>query len=414
MENKRIIVLISAYACEPHKGSEPGVGWNWAKQIAKFAEAWVITRANNKEVIEEELSKNPDPNLHFIYVDLPKWMKFWKRGQRGVHLYYLLWQCTAYVRAKKLTEKVKFDLAHHITFVNDWTPTFLALLDMPLIWGPIGSNIPIPKQYLTNTKSYLKDRIKHYIRKVTRSIMPFYKRTINTSRRIILISKSQLGFAPFNSIQRGKLIFQPANAVDVPERNYECTKENNRDSFRIFSAGTLIPIKGFHLSLQAVADLNKKKEITFIIAGSGSWSSYLKSFAHELDIEDKVVFAGNLQRSEVLNQMHESDIFLFPSFEGGGMVVLEAMAAGLPVVCLDYGGPGEMVTDECGIKVKPIIPDQTIKDLSDALLKLANDPELRKKMGQAGRKRVEEHYTWEKKGEVIRKVYEEVLDEHHL
>lgn len=44
--------------------------------------------------------------------------------------------------------------------------------------------------------------------------------------------------------------------------------------------------------------------------------------------------------------MNKSDIFLFPSFEGGGMVVLEAMAAGLPVVCLDYGGPGEMVTDD--------------------------------------------------------------------
>jgi hypothetical protein len=81
---RRLKVLISAYACEPHKGSEPGVGWNWAKQIAKFAEVWVITRANNREVIEEELKRSPEPNLHFIYVDLPKWMRFWKKKQRGV------------------------------------------------------------------------------------------------------------------------------------------------------------------------------------------------------------------------------------------------------------------------------------------------------------------------------------------
>jgi len=69
-------VLISAYTCEPHKGSEPWVGWNWSRQIAKFAEAWVIIRANNGDVIEEELKKNPVPNMHFVYVDLPKRMRF--------------------------------------------------------------------------------------------------------------------------------------------------------------------------------------------------------------------------------------------------------------------------------------------------------------------------------------------------
>jgi len=69
-----------------------------------------------------------------------------------------------------------------------------------------------------------------------------------------------------------------------------------------------------------------------------------------------------------------------------------------------------MVTNECGIKVKPITPEQTINDLAEALLKLANDPALRIKMGQAGRKRVQEYYIWEKKGEFIKKVYEEVLN----
>jgi len=59
--------------------------------------------------------------------------------------------------------------------------------------------------------------------------------------------------------------------------------------------------------------------------------------------------------------MNNSYIFLFPSFEGAGMVVIEAMAAGLPVVCLDYSGPGEIVTDECGIKIKPYCGGATIR-----------------------------------------------------
>lgn len=167
--------------------------------------------------------------------------------------------------------------------------------------------------------------------------------------------------------------------------------------------------------MKSFSEANKKiPAMKLKIIGDGTERKNLEQISLNDNLTDRIFFLGNISRENVINEMNKSDIFLFPSFEGGGMVVLEAMAAGLPIVCLDYGGPGEMVTDECGIKVKPLNPDQTIKDLSDALLKLANDPELRRKMGEAGRKRVEEFYTWEKKGEFIKKVYEEVLDEHHL
>lgn len=59
MVKNRIRVLISAYACEPNKGSEPGVGWNWTLQMAKMDEVYVITRSNNRKVIETFLQKHP-------------------------------------------------------------------------------------------------------------------------------------------------------------------------------------------------------------------------------------------------------------------------------------------------------------------------------------------------------------------
>jgi len=96
LKSKRMKVLISAYACEPDKGSEPGVGWNWGKQIAKFAEVWVITRSNNRESIERELHKNPVSNIHFVYYDVPKLLGFWKKKTRGLYPYYILWQIGAY------------------------------------------------------------------------------------------------------------------------------------------------------------------------------------------------------------------------------------------------------------------------------------------------------------------------------
>ena len=111
-------VIASAYACEPEKGSEPGVGWNWARQIARFHEVWVITRKNNRAAIEAALAKEAVSNVHWVYFDLPRWASFWKKNRRGVHLYYYLWQIGAYLRVRKLHREFCFQLAHHLTFAN--------------------------------------------------------------------------------------------------------------------------------------------------------------------------------------------------------------------------------------------------------------------------------------------------------
>ena len=144
---KRLKVLVSAYACEPEKGSEPGVGWNCARQIARFHEVWLITRASNRSVIEAGLAAAPLPGAHFVYFDLPRWMRFWKRGRRGVLLYYYLWQIGAYFVVKKLHRNIGFDLAHHVTFVKYWAPSFLALLGVPFIWGPVGGGESTPRGF---------------------------------------------------------------------------------------------------------------------------------------------------------------------------------------------------------------------------------------------------------------------------
>src|SRR6516164_1163816 len=95
-------VLVSAYACEPGMGSEPGIGWNTVRELGQRHEVWVITRANNQAKIESALASSPMPSVHFVYFDLPKWSRFWKRGSRAVNLYYYLWQLGAYFTARKL------------------------------------------------------------------------------------------------------------------------------------------------------------------------------------------------------------------------------------------------------------------------------------------------------------------------
>ena len=155
-------ILATAYAINPYKGSEDGMGWNFVIQIARFNKVIVVTRENNRTFIEKYISENISSlfaNIQFLYFDLPYWMRFWKKGGRGAMLYYLMWQMGIVGFIKK--QKLSFDITHNLNFHNDWTPSFLWKLGKPFIWGPIGHHPFIPSQYLApySKKYFLADRL---------------------------------------------------------------------------------------------------------------------------------------------------------------------------------------------------------------------------------------------------------------
>ena len=97
-------------------------------------------------------------------------------------------------------------------------------------------------------------------------------------------------------------------------------------------------------------------------------------------------FWGNLPREKTLEKLAQSHVLVHPSLhDSGGWVCLESMAAGRPVLCLDLGGPAVQVTAETGVKVSAHTPEQTVQELSAAMKQLAQEPELRERMGTAGK-----------------------------
>jgi glycosyltransferase involved in cell wall biosynthesis len=404
---RRLNILVSAYACEPNKGSEPGVGWNQVLQIARFHEVWVITRSNNRPAIEKALAASPMANIHWIYCDVPWWLSFWKKGARGLHLYYYLWQVNAFRLARKHRRHIKFDIVNHITFASYWKPTFLHFLPVPFVWGPVGGGESAPSNFFRSFG--LRGTIHEILRSCARTIGeldPFVRRAGRCARAAFGTTEQTAS----RLRQLGCTNVSVLSAIGLPSRELnELMTIPHRDAkpFRVLTVGNLLHFKGITFALRAFARFHARFcEAEYWIVGEGPERENLEKLTRELGLEKAVSFFGQLPREETLAKYFDCNVLLSPFFhDSGGWVCLEAMAAGRPVVCLDLGGPGLQVTPDTGIKVSAVTPQQVVMDLCAALERLATDPLYCQRLGTCGRLRVERDFSWERKGEHIAAIF---------
>lgn len=408
---KKYKILLSAYACEPNRGSEPGVGWNWVLQIARFHEVWVITRANNKQVIEAELAVNPLPNVHFIYYDLPAWLKWFKKGNRGVHWYYYLWQIGIYRLARQFHRQVGFDIVQHVTFVNYWMPSFLAFLPAKFIWGPVGGGDATPGNFISSIS--LRGQIYERARNLATSIFewdPFVRMTARRAAVTLAVThKTQERIRKIGGKEVRLLSQVGLSGNEI--KNLQRFDNGHSHPFRLISIGNLLHLKGFHLGLAAFAkSLNDIAPAEYWLIGDGPERDDLEKLVNDLDLNEQVKFFGSLPRSKTLQKLGEASILLHPSMhDSGAIVCAEAMGAGLPVICLKLGGPALQVTSETGFAIEAETPEQVVDDLANVIIRLSNDEDMLRHMGDAGRERVGKVFNWESKGEYISNLYDEVL-----
>lgn len=399
-------VLLSAYACEPGKGSEPAVGWNWAIELARLGhEVWVVTRANNRQTIEASAEASAYSNLHFVYVDLPPAIRRFKKGRRGMTLYYMLWQWAAYRVARRLIREHAFDYVHHVTFVAVRQPSFMGLLGVPFILGPIGGGESTPPAL---RRSFcFKDRVFEALRSaanVSVRVNPLQWLTFATADHIFVTSAQTLALIP--RVFRRKSQVQLGIGVDAlaldssPPVTHAATafSRSGGQSLRILYAGNLLHWKGIHLALHAFAQARQSvPSARLTIVGTGNAEPWLRSLAAQLDITDAIDWLGQQPRSSLLDLYSQYDIFLYPSLhDSGAMVVLESLRAGLPVVALDLGGPGVVVNDTCGrlIAAQHRSEREVTHALAQAVVELAS-PAVRLPLRPAVLQRASE-FTWQR------------------
>jgi glycosyltransferase involved in cell wall biosynthesis len=404
-------ILVTAYAVNPYKGSEDGMGWNFINQIAKSYRVIAITRENNLPAIQKFLNDSPEVHhgrIQFLGYDLPPQLRFWKRGSFGSLPYFYLWQRSlpAFIRRQGL----KFDLAHNLNFHNDWTPSFLWKLNKPFVWGPIGHHPRIPAAFLRpfGKKALFMDRFRWAVKQL------FWRgsRALRTCAR-----QADLVLAMNGSVKE-VLPLVPQNMFLMPSVGtpwVPAGEEETKEVFEMISVGRFVPLKGFDLSIKAFASFfhslsaAQQGRVRLRLVGKGPLLAQMKAMVKELDIEQAVVFVEWVEKEKLDAMYRDASAFLFPSHEGAGMVVAEAMSYGLPVICLDNCGPGEFVTEGAGIRVPYEDYDETISHLSDAMRRLFGDQAIHQRLSSGARARFEDFFDWDAKGESLRSMYNELL-----
>ncbi len=393
-------VFVSAYACEPGLGSEIGVGWHWVLEMSKQFELWVLTRESNRHTIEPWIAEHPEfAGIHFLYFDLPKWARFWKKGLRGVRTYYNIWQRLTDKIVKRTMHKEGIKVFHHITYGNALWPVSDYGSRQTFIWGPIGGLETIPEDY---TRHYdFKSRMTESLRRkvVGRAIKSRGLRE-RCERADLILCKTEDTLGKLPETAQGKAILFTDVATDVVQEEKGAPMAPH-PGLRLLTVGRLDAWRGFDLAILAVAKaLTDYPDIQLDIVGKGADRERLEELVRTQGMEGHVTFHGGVSQDAYRSLMKQTDVVLNPSLKEGAVTVsFDAMAMGKPLVAVDTGGYTKSFKPEYSIVVPREVREKTIESLAEGILRLT-DAKVRKEMGEAAA-RASETFSWERHGEDI-------------
>ena len=243
----------------------------------------------------------------------------------------------------------------------------------------------------------------------------FLNKVLGSAEVIIATTRLYAEESPFLKNYLDKIVVIP-NGINIEDVTTTLTKEESRsilglpnDSLIILFFGSLVSYKGPDILLKALKIIkNEIRGVKLIFAGRGEMLDELHDLCKKYDVEDDVIFTGFVEEEKKPLYYKSSDIFCLPSTtmaESFGIVNLEAMASGIPIVGSNLGGIPDIVKDgKNGLLAKPSNP----KSLADALLQLLENEDLRKRMGDNGLKRVKD-YSWDEITRETEQLYRNIL-----
>ena len=362
-------LLISAYACAPNRGSEHGCGWNWTTEVARLGyDATVLVSSAHRTAVLAAAQQ--DPALHqirWVFPEVAAWPLPQGKEPAWERTYNLLWQREALRVARALHREQPFDLVHHLTWAGVRAPTFLGTLGVPLIIGPVGGGETSPGKL--RDRFPLRGRVLEGVRDLSNATIelnPILRQGLRNAGVIFARTADTKNL--FSPPLRAKTYVQME--LGVMPAQISAPRPIRKTPRKLLCAGRLLYWKGVHIAIEAMSRLVAHlPDAQLTIVGNGPEEARLKSEIARRNVGANITLVSWMPQEQFLRLFDTHDVFVFPSLhDSAGWVVLESLCKGLPVACLNLGGPKEIVTPASGI-----IVDTTGLDTSGVAARLAEE-----------------------------------------
>ncbi|MBR8826933.1 MAG: glycosyltransferase family 4 protein [Gomphosphaeria aponina SAG 52.96 = DSM 107014] len=413
-EPNSLRILIVAEHASLEFGGEAALPLHYFQLLRRRnIETWLIVHERTKSELEKTFPQEQD---RIFYIKDTFWHRLlWQLGkplpQKISYITFglllrIITQINQRKLAKKLVKEKQIELIHQPIPVSPKEPSLLYNMGVPVVIGPMNGGMNYPPGFQAMDSKWVSQTIvigRLFANFVNRLIPGKYQATT------LLVANSRTRDALPSIVQPNKIIELVENGVDLsiweaPE--HHCSN----DIIRFVFVGRLVDWKAVDLLLLAVKKALETTPLKLDIIGDGDEKKNLEAQVIKLDLSTHVNFLGWLSQKECAQHLQQSSCLILPSlYECGGAVVLEAMAMGIPVIATNWGGPADYLDENCGILVEPKSPQTFIDGLANAMIKLAQNPEMCQNMGQSGYKKVREQFDWEKKIDKILEIYNESI-----
>lgn len=408
----RLKILVSAYACSPFRGSEPGVGWGFVSALARNHDLWVIVEEEKfKDDIERALNANPvlgkSVRFYFIHKKRNRWLR--KIWPPSYYRYYRQWHRDALHLAESLHREVCFDLAHQLTMVGFREPGYLWKLPIPFAWGPVGGMGLFPWRFFLAAGVYGGFYYLGY-----NVLNLFQMKYLARPRRAAQVAGAGLITAtPEN--QAGALRYWGCPStlmceVGLPREPESVVRgRTHGEPLCIVWSGQHIPRKALNLGIKALSRLPEEVDWELRILGEGPNTAKWKRLSDRLGVAGSCRFLGWLPRDRALEVMRQAHLMLITSLRDlTSTVTIEALALGLPIVFLNHCGFAAVVNDACGIGIPVTTPGDAVEGIARAIERLARDEPERQKLARGALLRAA-NFSWEHKARELENIYRSCL-----
>jgi len=294
-------------------------------------------------------------------------------------------------------------VVHEPIPVSPRQPSLMSDVGAPVVVGPLNGGMSYPDGFTHDVR-----RSERLVRWALRQTSDVLNRLVDGKGRaaVVLVANQRTRRALPRTARRGRVVELAENGVDLT--TFTARSAPPAGAPRFAFVGRLVDWKRVDLLLDALTRLPEHYRLD--VVGTGPLAADLRRRAAEQGLAERVVFHGLLPQQRTAEVLAACDGLVLPSvYECGGAVVLEAMAVGLPVVATDWGGPADYVVHgETGLLVAPDSPERLTAGLAEGMRRLGEDRELGRRMGRAGRARVEARFDWQRKIDVVSDVYLDV------